>query len=94
MEIDLEIIKKIASNTFKEKGVKIYLFGSRSRGEHYKTSDIDIAVEGASKISTILFKEALEESKIIHNVDVIYLEEASENLKEEIKKSGKIIWKN
>lgn len=94
MNKNLEIIKKIASDIFKEKKVKIYLFGSRSRNDFHSTSDIDLAVEGASKILISLFKEELEESRIPYNVDVIDLKEAPENLKEEIKKEGIVLWKN
>ena len=48
---------------------KVYLFGSRARGDAQKYSDIDIAVEGAEKINVKTFLEMQEE---LENIDSFY----------------------
>lgn len=76
--------------------VRVYLFGSRAKGNVRPTSDIDIAVEPLGAIPPFLFqylREAFEESHIPCNVDVIDTREANTKLIENIKKEG-IIWKN
>ena len=45
---------------FKDKNVRIYLFGSWARGEQKRSSDIDIAIESTEDFSyeiSVLFQE-------------------------------------
>lgn len=48
---------------------KVYLFGSRSRGDNTKYSDIDIAIEESKKINSKTFIEIQEE---IENMNTFY----------------------
>ncbi len=70
---------------------KIYLFGSRARGDESMHSDIDIAIDGdalSSRISQARF--ALEESLVPYKIDLVDLSKAS-YLKGIIQKEG-IVW--
>ena len=73
--------------------VKIYLFGSRARGDNSPSSDIDIALDVGRKIDLYelsLINEEIEESTIPFTVDVIDLYNVSEDFKKNILKDGKL----
>jgi predicted nucleotidyltransferase len=73
--------------------VKIYLFGSRARGDYKSTSDVDIALDAGEKIDLYtlsLIKEEIEESIIPFTVDVVDLYNVSEDFKKNILKDGKL----
>ncbi len=85
----LEDLKLFLKEFFKNQDVKIYLFGSRARGDNSEFSDVDLAILSSEEISdkiTIL-KELLEESNLPFKVDLIDLKKAS-YLKEIVKKEG------
>ncbi len=85
----LEDLKRFLKKFFKNQDVKIYLFGSRARGDNSEFSDVDLAILSSEEISdkiTIL-KELLEESNLPFKVDLIDLKKAS-YLKEIVKKEG------
>ena len=67
----------------------IYLFGSRARGDASVYSDIDIAIESSSALSSKLsqVRFELEESLIPYKVDLIELSKAP-YLRDIIKKEG------
>ncbi len=86
-EVIITIIKKHLPRT------KIYLFGSRARGDASAESDFDIALDNQSKIDeeiVSLIKEDLEESTIPFTVDIVDLQHISQTLKNEILKDGKL----
>jgi len=86
-EDSLNQLKQLLKEFYREKDVKIYLFGSRAKGNFRENSDVDIAIEGQDlNISTLTF--ILEESNIPYKVDVIDLSKAPEALKEEVLKTG------
>ena len=74
--------------------VRIYLFGSWARGEAKRSSDVDIAIESKEDMSFLIgeFREALENSCIIYNVDVVDMNFAAESLCKKIREEG-IVWK-
>lgn len=60
--------------------VKVYLYGSRARGDNQKFSDVDLALKGevdSSRLSEMMLD--LEESDLPFQVDVIQLEKISED---------------
>lgn len=87
-------LKKFTIEYWQSDNVRIYLFGSWARNEQRQSSDVDIAIESAEDISlkVTLFREMLEESTIIYNVDVVDMNRVSQSLKEKIYKEG-ILWK-
>ena len=72
----------------------IILFGSRARRENSEHSDVDVGILASGKLDDskiILLKEAIENSNIPYKVDIISINEASEDFKNEIMKDA-IIW--
>ncbi len=74
----------------------IFLFGSRARGAHRRSSDIDIGFSGLTdvtftKVRDILLEE-LEESMIPHHVDLVNMDTAPRYFKD-VAMSEVIVWK-
>lgn len=71
-EEELAIIKAILSDVLG--GEKVYVFGSRARGNHRTTSDLDLAIRGNAPLS-MSTRSALEfafsESILPYRVDVV-----------------------
>ncbi len=86
----IDDLKKFLEQFFKSKEVKVYLFGSRAKGENTVYSDIDLALESKEDINKdiVLLKEILEESYLPYKVDIINLKNTP-YLKEIVKKEGK-----
>lgn len=73
---------------------KIYLFGSFARGSQGQGSDIDLGLDNKKIIPLRLIgniKEAIEDSTIPYNVDVVDVHSVSETMKHEILDKG-ILW--
>lgn len=74
----------------------IFLFGSRARGIHRRSSDIDIGFSGLSeqaftKVRDHLLSE-LEESVIPHHVDLVNIDTAPDDFRSVAMKEV-VIWK-
>lgn len=75
---------------------KIYLFGSRARGNNSEESDIDLAIDAGSPIpmstkgQIITMIDALN---IPQKTDLVDFQRAPQLLKENILKDG-VLWKN
>ncbi|MEA3507881.1 MAG: nucleotidyltransferase domain-containing protein [Synergistota bacterium] len=84
--------KKIALDSVKDLPVKVFLFGSRARGNNRPFSDIDIALEhenGAlSPALLALLRERFEESLIPFMVDLVDLGVASEVFNNAVKEEA------
>lgn len=75
---------------------KVYLFGSRARGDHSSGSDIDLAIDAGATIAQktmYTIKDHIDETTIPLNVDLVDLCTATGKFREEIMKDG-ILWKN
>lgn len=75
--------------------VKIYLFGSKARGDFTVRSDIDLALDAGHKLSTLEIakaKNVIEALNIPQSVDIVDLYSISAVMKEVILKEG-IEWK-
>ena len=87
----LSTIREIASRTFTDHEVDLYLFGSRARGASRTASDIDVAVDAHAPLpigALPHFREALEESTIPVRIDVVDLAEAGEKFRERVRREG------
>jgi uncharacterized protein len=88
------ILLEIISNRLPH--CKIYLFGSRARERHSSGSDIDLALDNGKKIDfdiIVKLKIDIDNSIIPLGVDLVDLNNASEKLREQVKKEG-VLWKN
>ena len=75
--------------------VSVYLFGSWARGEQKRSSDVDLAIEyqsGYAPAHIEALREAVEESGIPYNVDIVDMRNASPHILSEIRKDG-VQWK-
>lgn len=75
---------------------KVYLFGSRARGEGRRSSDFDIGIEGLDEKSFYRIKgdieDWVEESPIPHTVDVVNFSQCEETFLQNARKGAKV-WK-
>ena len=75
---------------------KIYLFGSRARGSHGEGSDIDLGLDDEKSIEAGILLDLysdINDSTIPVGVDLVDINTASHELKNEILREG-ILWKN
>ena len=90
---DYTFLQQIASLPFVD---AIYLFGSRSRGDHQDRSDIDIAVfcPRASEKEWLSILEIVEQADTLLMIDCIRLDLEPDNslLRQQIDKDKKLIY--
>lgn len=88
-----DIILKVLDMLFPES--KVYLFGSRARGDFTERSDIDLALEWDRKIPAHKIAQAkniFEAFNIPYKIDIVDLNNISLEFKKLINKE-KITWK-
>ncbi len=88
-----EIMIQLLTVLFPES--KIYLFGSRARGDHTERSDIDIAIDLGRKMQIKEIAKArgvLEGLNLAQKIDIVDMYSISEVMKTFIFNEG-IIWK-
>ncbi len=82
-ETESDFFQKRIISPLKELGFKVYIFGSRARGNHHPFSDIDLLYEGErdiikkQKISSL--KDEWEESTFPYKIDLVYGTELAES---------------
>ena len=89
-------LKKLVLDELKSQNVKIFMFGSRARGDNYIGSDVDIGLIPKDKIDSnkvSLLKEKIENSNIPYKVQIVNFKEVSERFKNEAMKDIEI-WKD
>lgn len=91
-----ETIKSLLSRHFKDSEAVCYIFGSAARGDLRLSSDIDLLIEAPQDIRAelSLFREDLEDSNLLRNVDVVWYRDAPEQLLKNVKKEGEILWRS
>jgi predicted nucleotidyltransferase len=70
---------------------RVFLFGSRARGDARETSDFDIAVDAGSKISLGMIariKDEIDELRTLKSIDIIDLNRVNPAFKTIIRESG------
>jgi len=75
---------------------KIYLFGSRARGDYDERSDFDIAIDAGEKISLVergQIMSMIDALNIPQYVDMVDFNAVAQDMKDRIIKE-KIVWKN
>jgi len=76
--------------------VRIFLFGSRARGDNSVVSDVDIGVvpgEGFRKEKLALLREFIENLNVPYKVEIIDISEVSEQFRAEALKDS-VLWKD
>lgn len=74
---------------------RVWLFGSRARGDNFERSDIDLAVDAPGMDGhdwiTIKF-DVVDEAPTLLLIDLVRLEEAPDHLRERIRQEGVIVY--
>ena len=85
------VLEEICALAKKHQIKKVILFGSRARGDHRLTSDIDLAVSGGDVVQFTL--EVDESTSTLLKYDVINLDGAvQEELVETIIREGRVLY--
>jgi predicted nucleotidyltransferase len=92
----LELMRDLVLRATSNLDCTIFLFGSRARGAHRRSSDIDIGISGLSeplftKLRDHLLSE-LEESVIPHHIDLVNFDMAPSHFRD-VAMEKVIIWK-
>ncbi|HIS79926.1 MAG TPA: nucleotidyltransferase domain-containing protein [Candidatus Scatomonas merdavium] len=86
-----QVIQEIRALAQKYHVQKVILFGSRARGDHRRTSDIDLAVKGGEFERFALDVE--EETSTLLKYDIVDLDsELPPELRESIQKEGIVLY--
>lgn len=87
-----EDIKEAIAELFKGKKVKVYLFGSRVKGQNTPRSDLDLGFLSEEEIGyeLSLLRELLEDSNLPFSVDVVDLSRVGEEFRNLVLKEGKL----
>ncbi|MCS6848592.1 MAG: nucleotidyltransferase domain-containing protein [Anaerolineae bacterium] len=90
----LERLRRLVCAFLQPYQVHVYLFGSYARGDQRLTSDVDIAIEPCEALPTGLvsrLREAVEESDIPYEVEIVDLAQADERFRTRVLREG-ILW--
>ena len=91
-ELILELARRLAEHPAVE---RVWLFGSRARGDHFERSDIDLAVEAPAMDPYDWLRLKLDfadEAPTLLMIDLVRVEEASAHLHEQIRDEGILIY--
>jgi uncharacterized protein len=84
----------VASLSARSEVRRVILFGSRARGDAGEKSDIDLAVAAprATKRQWLEIIRLAEESETLLTLQLVRMEEISEELKNRIEREGKVLY--
>jgi len=88
---DLQDVRRIVLRLLEDQPARVYLFGSWSRGEACRTSDIDVAILPSAPLPAGLLpeiEEALENSLSLYPVDLVDLTTASDHFRGRVLAEG------
>lgn len=74
---------------------KVFIYGSRAKGNYKKTSDIDLAVHFVrnAKKSIAILKSELEDLPIIYSIDIVNEEDIETGkFKDEYERTKRLFW--
>lgn len=70
------------------KGSKVYLFGSRARGDNSELADIDLAFENIQDFNIKSLDEEIDKLNIVFNIDLVNLNEVNPSFYNKAKNEG------
>lgn len=95
-EAEIDKVRQIVLKGLKDYRVHVYLFGSWASGKPKRFSDIDVGVLPLEQVPGWVFsniREALEESNIVHSVDLVNLQDTDPGFRERVKREG-VLWRD
>jgi predicted nucleotidyltransferase len=89
--LEYALVDKLLFTPLKKRKCKVWVFGSRARGDHKAFSDLDILYENSELSELSLgelsqIKEDLEESELPYKVDIVNFDEVAESYRDGISK--------
>lgn len=90
----LEAVRSVVQKHLSGLDVRVFLFGSWARGTARRTSDIDVAVLGPKPLPPGVLprlREALAESRVPYEVEVVDLSDASPAFRKRVLEEG-VAW--
>lgn len=83
-----KIITTLLLDPLKAVHCKIYVFGSRARGDYKKFSDLDVLVECSTDVTSMLseIRDDLEESELPIKVDLVENRHLAESYRENVER--------
>ena len=90
-ELILELMRRLAEHPAVE---RVWLFGSRARGDHFERSDIDLAIEAPTMDRYDWLKLSLdfeEDAPTLLCIGLVRMEETPEHLREQIHDQGIVV---
>ncbi|MCE5287405.1 MAG: nucleotidyltransferase domain-containing protein [Pelosinus sp.] len=89
-----KLVYKIQEIGKKYKVERILLFGSRARGDHKSTSDIDLAVYPSAGFRSVgYFSSEIDDLETLLKIDVVFIDAHTDTkLIENIHKEGVVIY--
>ena len=87
---DQKVLDFVANLCRRHGATSVVLFGSRARGDNHELSDYDIAVFGIKDAKTKLGirEECNENAPTLKQIDIVFVQDASNELLKSIKKEG------
>jgi len=73
-------------------GSKVYLFGSRARGDNSTIADIDLAFEDVTGFNIKSFDEGLDNLNIPFKIDIVNLDKVNKEFYNKAKSEGILIF--
>jgi uncharacterized protein len=92
----LEELRRMVLDALGEYEAEVWLFGSCARGDIMQHSDIDVGILPRADLPDRFFSElgeAVEESSIPYDVDLVDLRRAAPTLLEEVRREG-VKWRD
>jgi len=70
---ELEFMEKVILGPLRQRGARVFLFGSRARGTHQPYSDVDLLIDADADLSAFIggLSETLEEGNFPYKVDLV-----------------------
>lgn len=83
---EFALLDRLALQPLISAGAKVYIFGSRARGQHRKFSDVDLLVESTNDLTRLIaaITEALEESNFPLKVDLVPSQDLASSYRESV----------
>lgn len=88
---DYKLVKMLVFEVFRKKNARLFVFGSRARGKWHPFSDLDLIYEENPKepfslLELTNLKEAIEDSDLTINIDLVKKEELAESYRSSVEK--------
>lgn len=81
------LLSRLVLDPIKASGARVYIFGSRARGEQHPHSDVDLLLEGEVSDHLIgRIREDIEESMFPFSVELVRAEQLAESYRSSVYK--------